>query len=98
VKYEWLKIPHFVNTPFYVYTYATGMSAAIGLARNIIKIGEPAVQRYFGFLRAGRSQFPLDSLREAGIDMSTPQPIQLAFDNFAETLDLVEAELALSQH
>jgi oligoendopeptidase F len=97
VKYEWLKIPHFVNTPFYVYTYATGMSAAIGLARNIIKNGQPAVDAYFRFLRAGRSKFPLDSLRDAGIDMSTSKPIQLGFDYFAETLGLIEAELAHSQ-
>lgn len=94
VKYEWLKIPHLVNTPFYVYTYATGLSAAVSLARNIIKNGQKAVDDYFGFLRAGSSRFPLDSLREAGVDMSTSEPIQIAFDYFGEIIDLMEAELA----
>src|SRR5208283_5961676 len=74
VKYEWARIPHFMN-PFYVYTYATGLSAAVTIADRIIKEGQPAVEAYLGFLRDGRSKFALDSLRGAGADLSTPVPV-----------------------
>ncbi|MBS2004498.1 MAG: oligoendopeptidase F [Cyanobacteria bacterium SZAS LIN-5] len=96
IKYEWLRVPHFVVAPFYVYAYATGMSAAIGLARNMIINGQAAVEAYFGFLRSGKSKFPLDALREAGIDMSKPEAIQLGFDYFSEAMDRMQAELALA--
>lgn len=94
IKYEWLRVPHFVMAPFYVYAYATGMAAAIGLARNIVSNGQNAVDAYFGFLRAGASKFPLDALREAGIDMSKPEAIQLGFDYFRDSMDRMEDELA----
>lgn len=95
IKYEWLQVPHFVHVPFYVFAYATGMAAAIGLVRNIVTNGQSAVDAYFGFLRAGSSKFPLDALREAGIDMSRSEAIQLGFDYFSEAIDRMQAELAL---
>jgi oligoendopeptidase F len=93
VKYEWSRIPHFMNS-FYVYTYATGLSAAVTIADRIIKEGPPAVEAYLGFLRDGQSKYSLDSLRGAGADLSTADPVQRAFDHFETTLDLFEAELA----
>jgi oligoendopeptidase F len=94
VKHEWARIPHFMN-PFYVYTYATGLSAAVTIADRIIKEGQPAVDAYIGFLRDGKSKFALDSLRGAGADLSTPVPVERAFKHFEETLTAFEAELAL---
>jgi len=93
VKYEWSRIPHFMN-PFYVFTYATGLSAAICISNRIIKEGQPAVDDYLRFLKDGNSKLPLDSLRGGGADLSTPQPVQQAFDHFAATLDAFEAEIA----
>jgi oligoendopeptidase F len=92
VKHEWARIPHFMN-PFYVYTYATGLSAAVTIADRIIKEGQPAVEAYLGFLRDGKSKFALDSLRGAGADLSTPVPVERAFKHFEATLDAFEAEL-----
>lgn len=78
---EWARIPHFYNS-FYVYQYATGISAAMSLARQIIEEGEPAVKRYLKFLSGGSSDYSINLLADAGVDLSTPQPIQEAFDAF----------------
>lgn len=78
---EWARIPHFFNS-FYVYQYATGISAAMSLARQIIEEGEPAVKRYLKFLSSGSSDYSINLLRDAGVDLSTPKPIQEAFDAF----------------
>jgi oligoendopeptidase F len=72
---ECLRIPHFYNA-FYVYKYATGLSAAVSLARQTLEEGQTAVQRYLGFLKSGGSEFPLPTLRRAGVDMEQPGPIQ----------------------
>jgi oligoendopeptidase F len=93
IEIEWARIPHFYST-FYVYQYATGVSAATALARQILTEGEPAVARYREFLRSGSSDYSLNLLKKAGVDLSTPAPIQLAFDDFAENLRLFEEELA----
>lgn len=75
----WARFPHlFAN--FYVFQYATGISAAAQLAQQIRAEGTPAAERYVNFLKAGGSAYPVDALREAGIDMRTPEPIQAAFD------------------
>ncbi len=81
---EWAFIPHFYYD-FYVYQYATGKSAALALATQILEEGEPAVERYLTFLRSGSSRSPIDLLRDAGVDMTTPVPIQQSMDRF-ETL------------
>lgn len=74
----WAQFPHMYGN-FYVYQYATGIAAANALADAVLKEGEPAARRYLEFLKAGDSLFPLDALRVAGVDMSTPEPIQRAF-------------------
>jgi len=78
---ECLRIPHFYRA-FYVYKYATGMSAAIALSQRVLNGGEGELQNYLGFLKGGCSQFPLELLRGAGVDMSTPAPVNAALDRF----------------
>lgn len=90
IALEWARIPHFYYN-YYVYQYATGYSAAIALSRRILQEGQGAVQDYLGFLGGGCSQDPVDLLRGAGVDMSTPQPIQAALDLFQSLLDEMEA-------
>lgn len=92
IEDEWARIPHFYRN-FYVYQYATGISAATALARQIITEGEPAVQRYLKFLSSGSSDYSINLLRAAGVDLSTPAPIQLALDEFNDLLDQFEALL-----
>ena len=86
IAIEWSRIPHFY-WGFYVYQYATGISAAAALAQQILTEGEPAVQRYLNFLRSGSSKYSIELLREAGIDMTSPQPVQQALDTFGTLLD-----------
>jgi oligoendopeptidase F len=78
---EGLRIPHFYRA-FYVYTYATGISAAIALADRVMSGGPQAREDYFAFLRSGGSSYPLQSLKVAGVDMSTPAPIEAAIARF----------------
>lgn len=85
IPVEWMRIPHFYNS-FYVYQYATGVSAAIALARQILTEGEPAVSRYLGFLSAGGSDYSINILKAAGVDLSSPKPIELALDAFEDYL------------
>jgi oligoendopeptidase F len=89
IENEWMRIPHFYSS-FYVYQYATGISAATALARQIIQEGQPAVQRYLRFLSSGSSDYSINLLREAGVDLSTETPIQQALDTFAQYLDEFE--------
>ena len=83
---ECLRIPHFYSA-FYVYKYATGISAAIALAAKVISEGESARQAYLNFLNLGGSKFPLDELLDAGVDMESPEPIKLAIDHFSHLVD-----------
>ena len=89
IDIEWARIPHFYNA-FYVYQYATGYSAAITLSKKILEEGQPAVQKYLDFLSKGDSQYPIDLLKGAGVDMSTPEPIQKALAVFSSLLDIME--------
>lgn len=82
ISIEWARIPHFYFS-FYVYQYATGISAATALARRILDEGQPAVDRYLRFLSSGSSEYSITLLRDAGVDMSTPAPVQQALDTFA---------------
>ena len=79
LELECLRIPHFYSA-FYVYKYATGISAAITLANSVLKSGETG--SYFGFLRSGGSRFPIETLAEAGVDMNSPRPVNAALDLF----------------
>lgn len=90
IALEWARIPHFYYN-YYVYQYATGYSAAIALSRRILKEGEPAVKDMLAFLSGGCSKDPIDLLREAGVDMASPKPIQDALDLFGALLDEMEA-------
>ena len=81
IAFEWSRIPHFY-TPFYVYQYATGYSAAIALSTRILNEGETAVKDYIRFLSGGSSKDPIDLLKIAGVDMSTSQPIEEALKVF----------------
>ncbi|HEX6989368.1 MAG TPA: oligoendopeptidase F [Bacillota bacterium] len=89
----WARIPHF-HYNFYVYKYATGMSAATALVGRVLAQGQPAVNRYLDFLKAGESDYPLALLRKAGVDMTTPEPILAAVRRFEEVLDDFEQAVA----
>lgn len=90
IAYEWERIPHFY-TPFYVYQYATGFSAAIAISSRILK-GEPgALEGYRAFLQGGCSKKPVELLKLAGVDMSQSGPIDEALEFFEELLDEFEA-------
>ena len=86
IRYEWARIPHFYNA-FYVYKYATGYSAATAISHKILTEGEPAAKAYIDFLRTGESDHPIELLKIAGVDMSTPEPIRDAMKTFTEILD-----------
>ncbi|KGR73688.1 oligoendopeptidase F [Ureibacillus sinduriensis] len=90
---EWARIPHFYYN-YYVYQYATGQSAATALSKQILEEGQPAVERYLNnFLKAGCSNFPIEVLKAAGVDMESPAPIQEACKVFEERLSELEALL-----
>ncbi len=89
IALEWSRIPHFYMN-FYVYQYATGYSAAAALSRQILEEGEPAVKRYLEFLKSGSSDYPIEVLKKAGVDMTSPEPIQEAMSLFEQTLDEME--------
>ena len=91
LELECLRIPHFYSA-FYVYKYATGVSAAIALADKVIAEGQPARQAYLNFLKLGGSKFPLDELLDAGVDMRSPEPIEKAIAHFAKLVDRLIAE------
>ncbi len=86
IALEWARIPHFYS-PFYVYQYATGYSAAIALSSRILKEGKPAVDDYLAFLSAGGSDYPIEVLKRAGVDMTTKAPVADALKVFSEVLD-----------
>jgi oligoendopeptidase F len=86
---EGLRIPHFYRA-FYVYKYATGISASLALAERVISGGRQEREDYFAFLKSGGSRFPIESLKIAGVDMGTPQPVQAACRYFARLVDELE--------
>ena len=83
---EGLRIPHFY-TAFYVYKYATGISAALALAKRVTEGGEKEREDYFKFLKSGGSRYPIESLRVAGVDMESTEPVQAACDTFKAIVD-----------
>lgn len=92
IKYEWARIPHMYYN-FYVYQYATGFSAAISLADQILTEGEPALNRYLTFLSSGSKDYPIQILREAGADMETEAPVTNALKVFKSVVDELDALL-----
>ena len=87
MRWEWARIPHFYNA-FYVFQYATGFSAAAAISRQILGGGE--VEPYLQFLRAGGSDYPADTLRRTGVDLTTPVPVNDALDEFDALVDELE--------
>lgn len=89
---EWARIPHFYYN-FYVYQYATGISAASALVQQILQEGQPAVDRYLKFLSSGSSDYSINLLKKAGVDMTTPEPVRIALRLFESHLSQMEALL-----
>ena len=83
---EGLRIPHFYSA-FYVYKYATGISAALALAKRVTQGGDAEREDYFKFLKSGGSRYPIESLKVAGVDMSQTEPVQAACDEFRNIID-----------
>ena len=90
IAMEWARIPHLYYN-YYVFQYATGYAAAIALSQQILTEGEPAVKRYMEFLSGGCSKSPVDLLKGAGVDMSTPDPINRALEKFGQIIDELDA-------
>ncbi|MEG2323055.1 MAG: oligoendopeptidase F [Anaerovoracaceae bacterium] len=89
IKYEWARIPHFYNA-FYVYKYATGYSAATALSEKILNEGPEARDAYVHFLTTGESDYPINLLKGAGVDMSSSKPIEKAMETFKNLVDEFE--------
>ena len=87
LELECLRIPHFYNA-FYVYQYATGISAAVTLATEVLKTGNH--ERYLDFLRSGGSRFPIETLQAAGVDMKTSAPVDTTLDLFERRVKELE--------
>ena len=86
IAMEWARIPHFYYN-YYVFQYATGYSAAVALSEQILNEGKPAVDRYIDFLKSGSSDYPLNVLNKAGVDMTTEEPVNNAMKLFAKLVD-----------
>ena len=89
IALEWARIPHFYYN-YYVFQYATGYSAAIALSRRILREGDSAVRDYLGFLSGGCSKSPIELLKGAGVDMTSPAPVNDALALFGSLLDEME--------
>jgi oligoendopeptidase F len=90
---ECFRIPHFYRA-FYVYKYATGLSAAIALSQRVINGGKKELDAYLSFLKGGCSKFPLDLLRDAGVDMEKPEPVNTALKHFGHLVDELDELLS----
>jgi oligoendopeptidase F len=89
---ECLRIPHFYNA-FYVYKYATGISAAVALSERVLAGESGSAEKYLNFLKSGGAQFPLETLQAAGVDMTTPAPIESTLRLFERRLNELETLL-----
>jgi oligoendopeptidase F len=92
IDMEWARIPHFYDD-FYVYQYTTGFAGANSFSKMILEKGESAVNRYKGFLKSGGSDYPINILKKAGVDMETPKPLEDTIRRFDELLDMLENEM-----
>ncbi len=86
IAIEWARIPHFYYN-YYVFQYATGFSAAVSLAQQILEEGDSAVERYINFLKSGSSDYPINVLKTAGVDMTTVEPVDSALKLFGQLVD-----------
>ncbi|MGL4512288.1 MAG: oligoendopeptidase F [Lacipirellulaceae bacterium] len=92
LELECLRIPHFYNA-FYVYKYATGLSAAIALSERVVNGGKRELDDYLSFLKGGCSKYPLELLRDAGVDMASPAPVEAALTRFERLVDELDGLL-----
>lgn len=92
INIEWARIPHFYSS-FYVYKYATGFSAATAIKEAIRQEGTPAIERYLDFLKSGGADYPISLLQKAGVDLTTPKPVESALKYFARLVDEFESML-----
>ena len=92
IELEWSRIPHFY-TSFYVYKYATGFSAAVALAEGILSGENSKIEAYREFLKSGGSDYPLELLKRAGVDLTKSKPVQKALDIFSQNIELLEGEI-----
>ncbi|MBU3105555.1 oligoendopeptidase F [Clostridium gasigenes] len=92
IDVEWSRIPHFYSD-FYVYQYATGYAAASAFAKSILDKKENAVEKYVTFLKSGGSNYPIEILKKAGVDMTTSKPVEATIERFNELLDMIEKEI-----
>lgn len=92
IDMEWARIPHFYSD-FYVYQYVTGFAAANSFSQKILAEGESAVEKYKGFLKAGGSDYPIEILKNAGVDMTKATPLEDTIDKFDELLNMLENEM-----
>ncbi|MCW3097479.1 MAG: oligoendopeptidase, partial [Chthonomonadaceae bacterium] len=93
VGITWAEFPTHLYSNFYVFQYATGISGANALTEGIRKEGAPAAERYLNFLKSGGSRFPFDTLRDAGVDLASPEPVERAFAVFASYVDRLDTLL-----
>lgn len=99
IQYEWSGIPHFYYN-YYVFQYSTGIVASAALADMVLREGEPGRQKYLTFLKAGGSKFPMDILKDAGLDMTTPRPVEASlrqFEGLVAEMETIAARLKLVQ-
>ena len=89
---EGLRIPHFYRA-FYVYKYATGISASLALAKRVTEGGEKEKEDYFTFLKSGGSRYPIEALKVAGVDMESTEPVRSALKTFENLVDKLESLL-----
>jgi oligoendopeptidase F len=94
IDLEWARIPHFYSS-FYVYKYAIGFSTAAALSENILDGNSDAVSRYMEFLSSGGSDYPIDLLKKAGVDVTSPEPVKNALKIFSRLVDNMEQSLSL---
>lgn len=92
IDVEWSRIPHFYSD-FYVYQYATGYAAASAFAKSLLDGEKDAVEKYTGFLKSGGSDYPIEILKKAGVDMTTPKPLEATIERFNELLDMLEKDI-----
>ena len=86
----WMQFSTHLYSNFYVYQYATGISGAHALAQNVLSGGPPAADAYLGFLKAGGSDYPLNVLKSAGVELASPEPVEAAFATMAHYVDRLE--------
>ena len=90
IEMEWARIPHFYYN-YYVFQYATGFSAAVALSEKILKEGDNATEKYLEFLKSGESDYPINVLKKAGVDMTTKEPVNNAMALFRKLVEEMDS-------